>query len=300
MRVLVTGVAGRLGRTVARQLSEVGHEVVGADLQTVPDLPIEQVQVDLTTDSSARTLMSEIRPDAVVHLAAIAVPFSAPEEVIFRTNTQMAFAVISAAVASGVPRVLVASSPTVLGYGREGWTAASLPLDEDHPRHPGDAYALSKVVTEDIVRMFARSGVASRLGIIRPCYVIAPEEWEGGPTQQGHSVVERLNDPTLAAASLFNYVDARDVADFIALWLEADDLRQADTFFLAASDALALTPVAELWREHAPGLGVLADSLVGNESVFSIEKAGRVVGWAPKRLWRLCATLPESFASEVA
>ena len=52
---------------------------------------------DLLAPGEAERLIREASPDAVIHLAAIAVPFSAPEDVIFSTNTRLAYAVISAA-----------------------------------------------------------------------------------------------------------------------------------------------------------------------------------------------------------
>ena len=140
---------------------------------------------------------------------------------------------------AGVGRVLAASSPTVIGYSAPGWRAASVPLDETHPAHPANAYALSKLVIEETVRMFARTAPGA-FGSFRPCYVISPEEWAGAPTQQGHTIAERLADPALAAVSLFNYLDARDAAAFVDAWLAAPaEVVDGEGFFVGAADALA-------------------------------------------------------------
>lgn len=292
-RIFVTGGSGRLGRSVVAGLALAGHEVVSVDRDAVPAglLPAGVVQetADLLAPGEAARLIGTTKPDAVIHLAAIAVPFSAPEEVIFGTNTRLAFAVISAATELGVPRIITASSPTVLGYGcPAGWLPPSFPLDERTPPKPWNAYALSKLIAEQTVQMFAAAqGEKIRYAAFRPCFVISPEEWEGAPTQQGHTLSERLADPGLSAPALFNYVDARDVADFLDLLLaKMDDIPNGETFFVGAADALATAPLAELMPRFLPGSGALSAGLTGTSPAFSIAKARELLGWEPKRTWR--------------
>jgi nucleoside-diphosphate-sugar epimerase len=286
MRVLVTGSAGRLGRSTALGLVAAGHDVIGADRATAGLAGVEERVADLADEAAVAALLDALRPDAIVHLAAIAVPFSAPEREILVTNTTIAQTVLAAAAAAGVGRVLAASSPTVLGYGISAWRPSFLPLDERHPVAPTNAYAVSKVVIEELVREFARTSPGA-FGFFRPCYVISPEEWAGAPTQQGHTIAERLADPALAAVSLFNYLDARDAAEFVSAWLAAPaDAVDGEGFFVGATDAMAVRPVAELWRTYAPALGAAADQLTGTSPVFTSAKAERLLGWQARRTWR--------------
>ena len=292
-RIFVTGGSGRLGRSVVAGLAQAGHEVVSVDRDAVPAelLPagVGQETADLLAPGEALRLIEATKPDAVIHLAAIAVPFSAPEDVIFGTNTRLAFAVISAATEAGVAKIVTASSPTVLGYGcPAGWLPPSFPLDERTPPKPWNAYALSKHIAEQTVQMFAAAqGEKIRYASFRPCFVISPEEWEGAPTQQGHTLAERLADPSLSAPALFNYVDARDVADFLDLLLQKmDRIPNGETFFVGAADALATAPLAELIPRFLPGSEVLSAGLTGTSPAFSIAKARELLGWQPKRSWR--------------
>lgn len=288
-RVVVTGGAGRLGRSVVEGLAQSGHEVVSFDRVTSTRLDVEQVRVELTDLPSAVAAFQRVRPDAVVQLAAIAVPFSAPEQAILATNTALAYNVIRASIEAGARRIAVASSPTVIGYGSPaGWLPARLPIDEDEPVRPWNAYALSKLMAEHTMRMFAAAhGDRIRLSAFRSCFVIAPEEWAGGPTQQGHTVHDRLRDPALSAPALFNYVDARDAAAFLSVLLDRmDDIPNAETFFVGAADALAAEPLAELLPRFIPGLGDRAGGLTGTRPAFSIEKARTLIGWQPTRTWR--------------
>ena len=292
-RIFVTGGSGRLGRSVVAGLAEAGHHVISVDRDAVPadQLPAGVVQStgDLLAPGEALRLLRESTPDAVIHLAAIAVPFSAPEDVIFATNTRLAYTVISAATELGIGKIVTASSPTVLGYGSPaGWLPDRFPVDERTTPKPWNAYALSKLIAEQTVQMFAAAqGQKIRYAAFRPCYVISPEEWDGAPTQQGHTVAERLADPALSAPALFNYVDARDVADFLdVLLLKMDTIPNGETFFVGAADALATAPLAELMPRFLPGSAELSAGLTGTSPAFSIDKACELLGWEPRRSWR--------------
>lgn len=291
-RIVVTGGAGRLGRSLVAGLAASGHELISLDRTRADalELPgVEQVEVELTDPDAASRAVADARADALVHLAALAVPFSAPEDVILRTNATLALNVLSAGVAAGIPKLVAASSPTVLGYGAPtGWLPDRFPLDEETPPRPWNAYALSKHLAEQTIAMLARqTGDATRFAAFRPCYVIAPEEWAGAPTQQGHTVRERLDDPALSAPALFNYVDARDVATFVDTLLDAlPEIPNAEVFFVGADDALAREPLAELLPRFVPGTEQLAAGLTGTSPAFSNAKARRVLGWRPAHTWR--------------
>lgn len=291
MRVVVTGGSGRLGRTVVNTLAEAGHQVVSADRAPAPNIAVgvREAAVDFTDHDATLAFFEAARPEAVVHLAAIAVPFSAPEDVIFRTNTAIAWNVLEAAPAAGATRILAASSPTVIGYGApHGWSPARLPIDETHPVAPWNAYSLSKLVIEETVAMAARrDGEKVRYGVFRPCFVVSPEEWTGAPTQQGHTIAHRLEHPEDAAVSLFNYVDARDAAEFVEAWLAAADvIPNGTTFFVGADDALADAPLADLLPRFLPGSEAASAGLLGDAPAFSSQSAADLAGWRPRRRWR--------------
>lgn len=303
-RIVVTGGAGRLGRSLVAGLAAAGHELISLDraLSEAPELAgAAQVALDLTDADATAATLGDLRPDALIHLAAIAVPFSAPEDVIMRTNASLAISVLGGAVTAGVPKVVAASSPTVLGYGAPtGWMPDRFPLDEETRPMPWNAYALSKHLIEQTLRMYARqTGDAVRFAAFRPCYVIAPEEWAGAPTQQGHTVRARLDDPALSAPAVFNYVDARDVARFCNRLLEAlPEIPNAETFFVAADDALAREPLADLIPRYFPGTDEVAAPLTGTASAFSNAKARRLLGWSPLHSWR--AELGETATTSAA
>ena len=299
-RIVVTGGAGRLGRSLVAGLAVAGHDLVSLD-RTLSDARelagVEQIAVDLTDADATSKALTDARADALIHLAAIAVPFSAPESVIMRTNAGLAISVLGGAVSAGIRKVLAASSPTVLGYGAPaGWVPDKFPLDEQTAPRPWNAYSLSKLLVEQTVGMLQRQGADGvRFATFRPCFVIAPEEWAGAPTQQTHTVRERLDDPALSAPAIFNYVDARDVARFADILLDAlPSIPNGETFFVSADDALAREPLADLVPRYFPGTDDAAAVLTGTTPAFSNAKALRMLGWSPNHTWREEFSLSES------
>ncbi len=303
-RTLVTGSAGRLGRSLVTTLAQAGHEVIGVDVTAgTPGEAAATLPADLTDLGEAYDVMARFRPDVVVHLAAIATPFSRTDGLTFRTNTQLAFNVCQAASSLGVGRVIVASSPTVIGYGApSGWTPNYLPIDEEHPTEPWNSYSLSKLVAEQTMRSFARDS-ETKFAAVRPCFVVAPEEWAGAPTQSGHTIADRLDRPELAGVSLFNYIDARDASDMISVLIERlPGLPNGEVFFAGAADALARRPLAELLPQVMPAVNApaepsigasgeapveaIASPLTGTSPAFTSAKAERMLGWIAKRSWR--------------
>ena len=78
MKVFVTGVAGQLGHDVMNELAGRGYEGVGSDIKEeysgIKDgTPVESmpyVSMDITDQASVEKVLTEVKPDVVVHCAA--------------------------------------------------------------------------------------------------------------------------------------------------------------------------------------------------------------------------------------
>lgn len=72
MKVMVTGVAGHMGRLVAQLLHEQAHEVIGIDRRAWyhPPEGIRVYQADIRK-RPAEDLFRTLRPDAVIHMATV-------------------------------------------------------------------------------------------------------------------------------------------------------------------------------------------------------------------------------------
>src|SRR5690606_41937739 len=85
MRALITGIKGFTGRYAAAALRDAGWEVVGIGAQPEDGDPSYR-QVDLGDAEGLRRAVSALRPDAVLHLAAIAFVGHGDPEAFYRIN----------------------------------------------------------------------------------------------------------------------------------------------------------------------------------------------------------------------
>ena len=153
-RVLVTGLRGFTGRYVQAALAQRGWEVCGLGEQT-----------DLADSAALAHAVAQIRPQAVIHLAAIAFVghgnADSDADAFYRVNllgTRHLLAVL-AQLPQPPTRVLLASSANVYGNQTEGM------LDEATPAQPANDYAVSKLAMEHMARLWA---ARLPLTIVRP------------------------------------------------------------------------------------------------------------------------------------
>jgi uronate dehydrogenase len=162
MKVLVTGAAGSIGRTLVRGLPELGHEVRGLDLADGPDLPLGWVTGDCLDPAVAAEAVSGV--DAVVHLAGN--PNEAPLPESLESHVHTTGRLLEAMVAHGVTRMAYASSNHAVGH-----TPAGEPLTVDARPRPDTYYGVAKAAAEALLSLYADrrgiSSVALRIGSFR-------------------------------------------------------------------------------------------------------------------------------------
>jgi nucleoside-diphosphate-sugar epimerase len=213
--------------------------------------------------------------EAVVHLAAIPAPRLQPDELTFRVNTTSTYNVFSAASLLGLRRVVWASSETTLGLPFERESPAYAPIDEEHPPYPEFTYALSKLLGEEMARQFNRWTGIPYVGL-RFSNIMEPQDYERFPSFWADATTRRWN--------LWGYVDARDVAQACRLGLTAD-LEGAEVFIVAAADTVMDRPSLDLLAEVYPHVPV-RDGVGEFETLLSIAKARRLLGYEPQHSWR--------------
>lgn len=275
-KVAVTGGNGRLGRHVVAELRP-HTELTVVDIAGEAPAGLRFVTADaLDVEALARAFAGQ---DAVVHLAAIPNPRTAPPEVTFRTNVEGTWTVLRAAQEAGVRRVVVASSDSVLGlhFNPPDWRPQYLPVDEHHPVRPTEVYSLSKLLTEDVCRSFADSGALETVAL-RPTHIVFPHEWpelreRGGDIDNYH---------------LWSYVRPEDVAQAFRLALTAPP-RPFRSYVISAPDTLCTEPTLDMVRRRWGAVPEIRDPdlYAANPyaALLDISAARTELGYAPEAKW---------------
>lgn len=281
MNIIVTGGAGGVGGFVVQELVRAGHEVVVFD-RTLPREQISGVRYRVGDHENLGHLVEVCSgADAIAHLSAIPSPDTWPNTTVFQTNVMGTFNVHEAAVLTGVPLVVSTSSQSAYGFAYQfrSFMPHYLPLDEKHPDLSQDAYGLSKMVGEEIAHTYHRR-CDLRVCSLRPPWVIQPHIYE----QDFASIIKnavKWND------MLFAYVDVRDLATAFRMTLEAPaSVVQDEVYNVAADDALATEPLADLLPRIDQRFEDMAKNLTGNQSMMTSQHIKSALGWQPKISWR--------------
>ncbi|HEY1093766.1 MAG TPA: NAD(P)-dependent oxidoreductase [Glycomyces sp.] len=279
-RVAVTGGSGKLGRACVRDLVEHGYEVLNLDRAPSPDGLAPFIQIDLTDHGQVVSALTGVddrydRLDAVVHLAAIPAPGLRPNSAIFHNNMLSTYNVFAAAKTAGIDNIVWASSETVLGLPFET-PPPYLPVDEEYAPRPESTYSLVKTLEETMVDQLCRWDPELKATGLRFSNVMYVEDYAAFPAFN--------DDPTLRDWNLWSYIDARDGALAIRLGLEREGTGK-EVFVIASPDTVMSTPTPELVETHYPDLE-LKRPVEGHETLLSIDKARRVLGFDPKHTWR--------------
>jgi nucleoside-diphosphate-sugar epimerase len=148
-RALITGLRGFTGYYMAHELSAAGYHVFGTVLPgetTGPDI----FTVDLLDRASVAAAVEQVRPDVVVHLAAIAFVAHNDADQMYRVNVVGTRNLLEAlAAGSHKPSsVLLASSANIYG------NAEVAVIDESVAPNPANDYAVSKLAMEYMARLW--------------------------------------------------------------------------------------------------------------------------------------------------
>lgn len=275
MQIVVTGGNGKIGRWVVAALREAGHSVKGVDLSPPADPADRDYTVADLTDLG-QALAAVRGAEAVVHLAGIPHPINHPHEVVFRTNTLGTYNVLEACALNGIGRVVFASSDSVYGFpfASRRRPPVYLPLDEDYPCTPQDAYGQSKLTGELLCR-----GWVDRIGGTAVCLRIS---WVHTPDEYG-ALQARQADPAIASHNLWGYVDIRDVASACLSSVRAAIPDGFAICNITAADSSAVQDSASLAARYYPGDYPM--QLEGRQSFYSLERARRLLGWEPRFGW---------------
>ena len=282
VRALVTGASGFLGHAVSAELRARDHEVLA--LVRRPGSEPEGTQAvagDMRDGARLRTVIEEVVPDFVFHLAAeIATQRDARK--IDEVNVEGTRRLLGACEAiTGAPRFVFLS--TVVTGDADGAV-----LDETSALPVETGYGRSKQEGEELVR---DSGLPSV--IIRPSHVYGPGGW------YEHEIVKRLRQPgrLVVIGHGDNWWDVVHVEDVASACVAAAERAQPHSLYHVVDDepvryfnfvALTAKELGVGKPRHVPA--GLARLVAGRDPVAAVirsarssnERIKRELGWRPR------------------
>lgn len=278
MKIAVTGGNGKLGRHVVRRLTDDGHQVLTLDRAGTRSPAL--LTVDLRDYGQVVDALLGVDDrhdgfDAVVHLGAVPAPGILPDAATFENNMLSTYNVFQAARRAGISRIVYASSETVLGLPFD-IDPPYIPVDEEYPPRPESTYSLVKRLEEQMAAEMTRWDPQLSIVALRFSNVMDVEDYASFPSFDA--------DATLRKWNLWGYIDGRDGAQAVAKALE-NGKPGFEAFIIANADTVMSRSSADLAAEVFPAVKVTKD-LGEHETMLSIDKARRLLGFDPEHSWR--------------
>ena len=277
-RVLITGATGFVGSAVAHAASARGFSVrvlvrAESPRANLAGFPHEIAEGDMKDEASVLRALDGVR--YLFHVAADYRLWARDPGEIVRNNREGTRAVMAAAKASGVEKIVYTSSVATLRPVKDGAASETSRLDENTAI---GAYKMSKVVAEHLVeRMIAEESLPAV--IVNPSMPIGSRDIK--PTPTGRIIVEAATGRMPAFVDTgFNLVHVDDVAEGHMLALEKG--RVGERYILGGQDATLqemLGVIAPLVGRRPPRLRVPRAPLY--PLAYLAEAAARLSGKEP-------------------
>lgn len=251
-RCLITGGAGFLGRRTAELLSEAGAEVSLVDVRPVSGGRWSVLPIDISSATDVFTIIGEIRPDYVVHLASLLPPESearwARSEMVIVGGF---VSLLEAARAFSVRRVVWASATSVFGDPvHHGGLDVEVP--NDAPHYPSTIYGICKSSCERIAELYYKRYTLDTLGLrFAQGYGPGKERGRAFGYELFEAVAARIPYRVPFGNDLINWQYLDDMAELIvrALHVQPTQTRVFNT----SGEVLTMKETVALLEELAPG-----------------------------------------------
>ncbi|MGA3092553.1 MAG: GDP-mannose 4,6-dehydratase [Terriglobales bacterium] len=289
-RVFITGGTGFVGAHLIPLLRPLASHIAVLSSGRRPALEsdVEYFEVDIRKADAVRTIMKDLHPDHVYHLAGISTVDESRENLrrTYEVNVTGALNLFEAAMQLPTPpRILNVSSSQV-------YAASDRPLRENDPIGPENPYAASKAMAELLVVQYRERSVG---GVItaRPFNHTGP----GQPpnfvlpsiAKQFAEIEAGLRPPTLTLGNIDIERDFTDVRDVVrAYWMLLTKGRFDEVYNVCSGSLVSLRDIIELFQQSA-GIEVSTTSVAKNLRLKDVprvcgdpEKLCQETGWHPE------------------
>lgn len=215
MKILITGISGKLGQRTATKLSSRGDEVIGIDRRPWAEAPsgVEVHQTDIRK-RAAEDVFRAFQPDAVVHMATVT-HISQQSEDRYRINLQGTRAIVDHCHRYGVKQLIFVGRHTYYG------AAPDSPLYHSEDEPPLGIHSFPELADLVAADLYAGSALwrvpTIDTAVLRIVYTL-------GPGRHG-TLANYLRGPRIPTVlgfdPLFQFMHEFDVANAIAAAIDA-------------------------------------------------------------------------------
>lgn len=266
MRILITGAGGTVGKTIAENLSNEGHTVIGTYRNSKPDCDMfKSIKLDLIHD---KINLSEI--DVLIHSAAC---LCGSVNEMVSNNVYATNRLLEASEYYGVKKIVYLSSVSVYGKVRgelNEWSDICNP----------DIYGMTKKIAEDMVMASAiEKRVILRLPRMLGRYVRLNNKYKSGFLSIVGNIVNN-NDVICYNPEIYynNYLNVNDLTKFLCRLLKNDSIRE-EVLVLGCMERIRFEEIIDILRttvgSKSKVIKLQSEKEFPNISLISTEKASK-------------------------
>ena len=270
-RILITGATGFLGSNLLERLREDSGLAVFAK------------KFDLTNSQDVISYIKISKPDIVYHLGAL-VDLTRSFDIARKTaeaNIVGTVNLLEACMKHPVKKFIFASTEEVYGEGR-------LPYKETDGVNPPSPYAVTKLIGEHLVRLYA-SRISENSLVLRIGTMYGPHQPERRFIYQIiHKALNNEDIPLTAGTNTRDYIYVDDVVEALVSAKETTYSEPFEIINVGSGHMTSLTQLAEVIVEASGSssrlrTGVIPDRIgEAKEWLSDITKVKKILGWVPK------------------
>jgi len=297
-KILITGATGFVGNHLIELLLKEDNQIFGTYLNEESKErfskfgdKLQLTKINLNEEGSVFSLIEEIKPDFIFHLAASTSPaesFNDPKGTIVN-NIVIELNILEALRKLGLSktRILITSSADIYGKVKK----ENLPIDENCPLNPTDPYAVSKIAQDFLALQYFN---AYKLRAIR-----ARAFNHVGPGQSSKFVVsafakkiaeiEKENGSEITVGNLDARRDFTDVRDMVKAYVQIIEKGEpGEVYNIGSGKAFKISEILEnLIKLSNKKITVRTDEKLirpidNPELVCDATKIRKTIDWEPK------------------